>query len=152
MTPYGERIRKIRNIKNLTQTDFGKRLGITKSTVVNYELGKSKPDIDVTRNIINEFNLNPLWLLEGKEPIFLEETKLISNKDAILDDFISNFYPDISSDDIPQLKRILPQLNDEVIRLEVLQTLLVIRQEYRKYFESKEKPKMKDRNPAIGGR
>lgn len=35
----GERIKVIRNALNLTQSDFGQKLGIARNTIASYEIG-----------------------------------------------------------------------------------------------------------------
>ena len=38
-----DRIKQIRKIKNLTQQEFATKLGIKRSTISNYEMGRNTP-------------------------------------------------------------------------------------------------------------
>ena len=43
---YGERIRRFRLERGLTQTQLAERVGVKKNAVSNWEAGRSRPDID----------------------------------------------------------------------------------------------------------
>ncbi len=68
----GERIKTLRKVLGLTQEEFGKRIGRTKSAIATYEAGKREPDQTVLLLLEKEFNVNPGWLLEGKGEIFID--------------------------------------------------------------------------------
>ena len=61
-----ERIRQLRKELKLTQTEFGKRLGIKQTTVAGYETGGRVPIDAVISLICREFNVNEEWLRTGK--------------------------------------------------------------------------------------
>ncbi|MEY8412897.1 helix-turn-helix transcriptional regulator [Lachnospiraceae bacterium 62-26] len=61
-----ERIRQLRKDLNLTQTEFGNRLGIKQTTVAGYETGGRAPIDAVVSLICREFNVNEEWLRTGK--------------------------------------------------------------------------------------
>lgn len=44
-------LKTARELKNLTQSEAAKRIGVSVDTLGNYERGKSYPDIPVLRNI-----------------------------------------------------------------------------------------------------
>lgn len=72
-----ERIRQLRKELKLTQTEFGKRLGIKQTTVAGYETGGRVPIDAVISLICREFNVNEEWLRTGKggdENKFIEAT------------------------------------------------------------------------------
>jgi transcriptional regulator with XRE-family HTH domain len=71
----GSRIRQVRRHQGLTQEEFGERLGISKSSVINYESGKRTPDADLLIDLLRRFNVDAEWLMlgttgkpEGKSP------------------------------------------------------------------------------------
>lgn len=64
-----DRIKKARKINNLTMEQFGKRIGITKSSVSLLESGKNSPSEQTIKLICREFNINYLWLTQGIEPM-----------------------------------------------------------------------------------
>lgn len=71
-----ERIRELRkNHLRMTQTDFGDRLGVSRSVIKNIELNAlARPDqkLSLIKLICKEFSVNEDWLLNGTEPMFVE--------------------------------------------------------------------------------
>ncbi|UCH96062.1 MAG: helix-turn-helix transcriptional regulator [Candidatus Aminicenantes bacterium] len=66
----GERIRLIRKHYRLTQLEFGKRLGCSKSSIINYEKNARSPDTIFLVKLLKEFNVNANWLLLGTGNMF----------------------------------------------------------------------------------
>ena len=81
-----ERIRELRkNHLHLSQTDFGDRLGVSRSVIKNIELNAlARPDqkLSLIKLICKEFSVNEDWLLNGNEPMFVEPDTFS------LDDFV----------------------------------------------------------------
>jgi transcriptional regulator with XRE-family HTH domain len=67
------RLRLIREKLGLIQTEFGEKLDVSKSTIINYESGKRIPDALFLIDIIREFNIDPAWLLLGEGGMFREK-------------------------------------------------------------------------------
>ena len=53
----GERIRNIREEKNLTQEDVASETGITTSYYARIERGEEKPTMDVIKSVIDALNV-----------------------------------------------------------------------------------------------
>ena len=53
-----QRIKTIRKSNNLTQTEFGKRIGVKGNTVTNYETGLRIPSEAVILAICREFDVS----------------------------------------------------------------------------------------------
>lgn len=70
-----ERIRKLRKHLDMTQREFGERLGIKGNTIANYELGRNEPIDAVISLICREFNVNEEWLRNGTGEMFVELDK-----------------------------------------------------------------------------
>ena len=70
-----ERIRKLRKHLDMTQREFGERLGIKGNTIANYELGRNEPIDAVISLICREFNVNEEWLRTGTGEMFVEMDK-----------------------------------------------------------------------------
>ncbi len=81
-----ERIRELRkNHLHLSQTDFGNRLGVSRSVIKNIELNAlARPDqkLSLIKLICKEFSVNEDWILNGNEPMFVEPDTFS------LDDFV----------------------------------------------------------------
>lgn len=71
-----ERIRDLRkNHLHLTQTAFGKKLGVSRSVINNIELNTlARPDqkLSLIKLMCKEFNVREEWLLDGIAPIFVQ--------------------------------------------------------------------------------
>lgn len=59
----GERLIEVRKSAGLNQTEFSKRLGLSKQTISNYETGARQPGLDVILNIADIFNISTDYLL-----------------------------------------------------------------------------------------
>ena len=70
-----ERIQKVRTDANLTQSEFGNRLGISKSAVQKLEYG-GNPSEQTIRAICEKFGVNRQWLETGNESIHPYEREL----------------------------------------------------------------------------
>lgn len=77
----GERIKKVRQEKHLTQQDLAERMGIKRNTIAIYETNRSTPSIAVISLICREFNVNETWLRTGEGEMYLPE-----REELILDD------------------------------------------------------------------
>lgn len=60
-----ERLRKLRKTLDLTQREFGERLGVKGNTIAQYELGRNKPIDAVLSLICREFGVSEDWLRNG---------------------------------------------------------------------------------------
>lgn len=61
-----ERIKTVRKMNNLTQTEFGNRIGIKGNTITGYETGLRTPSSAVIRSISKEFDVSEHWLRTGE--------------------------------------------------------------------------------------
>lgn len=83
-----ERIRELRkNHLKMSQTEFGERLGVSRSVINNIEnnlLAQPNQKLPLYKLICSEFNVNEDWLLNGNEPMFIEPDEFN------LDDFVKS--------------------------------------------------------------
>ena len=93
------RIKQLRETVKLSQTEFGKKIGLARNTIANYEAGLREPNDAVIRLICREFNVDYFWLTEGIGEMFTEipetlidnialEYKLSDSYKAILQAFL----------------------------------------------------------------
>lgn len=61
-----ERIKKIRTKYQLNQEDFGKKIGIGKTSVSKLESGENNPSEQTILLICKEFGVNEIWLRTGE--------------------------------------------------------------------------------------
>lgn len=65
-----KRIKKLRRTLDLTQQEFGDRIGVKRNTIATYEGGRSAPIDSVISLICREFNVNEEWLRTGTGEMF----------------------------------------------------------------------------------
>ena len=70
-----ERIKKLRKHLDLTQREFGERIGVKGNTITQYEMGRNEPIDAVISLICREFNVREEWLRNGTGEMFIELDK-----------------------------------------------------------------------------
>lgn len=80
-----ERIRKLRRFLDLTQQEFGDRLGVKRNTIATYETGKSVPSDAAVALICREFDVNEEWLRTGEGEMFVKKTEDEEIADLVYD-------------------------------------------------------------------
>ncbi|MFR1401295.1 MAG: helix-turn-helix domain-containing protein [Faecalimonas umbilicata] len=65
-----KRLKELRHVLKISQTEFGKRIGLKQSSIAGYETGSQKPLNTVIASICKEFNVNEQWLRTGNGPMF----------------------------------------------------------------------------------
>lgn len=65
-------IKYLREYLNLTQTEFGNKLGKRYNTIQNWERGRSIPDNTTIEHIKNTFNISLDWLFYDKGNMFID--------------------------------------------------------------------------------
>ncbi|MCJ7854866.1 helix-turn-helix domain-containing protein [Lachnospiraceae bacterium NSJ-143] len=60
-----ERIRLIRKERELSQEEFAKKIGLTKTSISKIETGVNTPSEQTIMSICREFNINEEWLRNG---------------------------------------------------------------------------------------
>lgn len=78
---FGERIRKLRMQKGMTQAQLAGQLGISLRTMKNYELGTSLPRTrKIYQNIADFFNVNINYLLAEDEAFIIEAKEVYGSR------------------------------------------------------------------------
>lgn len=95
----GERLKKIREEKNLLQEDTAKFLKVTQKTISNYEKGERRPDPDTLKRLSEFYGVSSDFLL-GK-------TDLKNIDSSPLDEFISYFENLSEEDQDEAVKRLI---------------------------------------------
>ena len=70
-----ERLKELRKVLGLTQTEFGEKLGRKKITVTFWESGKSAIPTSMIYQICSTFGVSYDWLTEGKGEMFVESAE-----------------------------------------------------------------------------
>ena len=64
---FGDRLRELRNNKELTQEQLAAELKIAKRTIINYETGRSYPTKDILSRIESFFNVRTDLLMDEQD-------------------------------------------------------------------------------------
>lgn len=67
-----ERLLELRKALNLTQTQFGEKIGLTRAAIAAYERGIAKPTGSALKCMEVIFNVNMNWLETGEGEMFVE--------------------------------------------------------------------------------
>lgn len=79
-----KRLKQLRKYLDLTQAEFGEKIGVKGNTVTNYENGRRTLSEQTIKSICREFNVSYAWLVEGIEPMFSETDNTTMLIDRIL--------------------------------------------------------------------
>jgi transcriptional regulator with XRE-family HTH domain len=85
MTTFGDRLRDLRERKQLSQNELSKVFGLTASTISQYEANKRKPDSEILKGIAEYFGVSIDYLLsvnQSEQPN-TTSSSLHTNNDAV---------------------------------------------------------------------
>lgn len=88
MENVGNRIKTLREKlgndgKKMSQTEFGKRIGLSQNAIANVENGNNGASESAILNIVREFHVNETWLRTGEGEMFLPTMREGKNADFI---------------------------------------------------------------------
>lgn len=63
---FGEKLKKARSFKKLKQSELAKQLGVTNTTISNWENNISKPDLDMLSYICGVLEVKASYFLDAK--------------------------------------------------------------------------------------
>lgn len=86
-----ERVREVRKALNLSQEQFGERIGMVKSGISNIENGSRAVNERIIKLICSEFSVNEEWLRTGEGEMFTQQPN---------NDIIEAFLNKINASDI----------------------------------------------------
>lgn len=70
-----DRIKSVRKKLNLTQTEFGKKIGLSRDNVANIEGNRIEIKDITVKSICREFDVNEDWLRNGTGEMFVQKSK-----------------------------------------------------------------------------
>jgi len=91
----GEKIKKLRRSKNLTQEELGEKLNISRVAISKWETGRGYPNIDSLLLLAKIFDVSVDSLLSTEEVITIAKEEIINEKDSTCSKIIAlfNFMP-----------------------------------------------------------
>ena len=64
---WNKKLKEARRNAKITQADLADRIGVHRSTIANYELGRRKPSLTEIKEIARILHVDVNYLLEGSE-------------------------------------------------------------------------------------
>ena len=107
MVEFGQRIKELRVQRRMTQGEFARRLGVTKSSISSYENGSRFPSYDVLLNMARVFKVSTDFLLGRGDGTTLDVTGLTGEQVMVLRD-LAEAYRSVNV-----LPSLLPGLSEE---------------------------------------
>ena len=109
-----ERIKELRHELKMSQEDFGKKLGVTKSAISRIEKKVYNVTDSMIKLICREFNVNYIWLVDGTGDMFMDyESSVMDRIEQIMfgeSEFHKNLIKmavDLSVDELKVIEGIL---------------------------------------------
>ena len=90
----GDNIKKLREHLNLTQKEFGEKIGRSHQAIQKYECNETPVKQAMLILISQAYNVNPDWLLNGTGEMFLDNT---SRQQEYSDIISIPYYPEVSA-------------------------------------------------------
>ena len=76
-----DRIKKIIEQKRMNSSHFAEQIGSNRSVITHILNGRNNPSWDILKKILEKYtDINPEWLLFGKEPMFRSERSMIKSE------------------------------------------------------------------------
>ena len=91
---FGEILQKLRKTNGMSQVELGRKLGVTKQAVSNWENNNILPSIDLLIRIARFFSVSPDYLLEMDKNRYIEVTDLTDEEIAHIQQLIDDIRKD----------------------------------------------------------
>lgn len=111
-----ERLKELRKTLNLSQREFGSKLGVGDTAISRIEKGENKLSYRMALSVSSIFNVNLDWLIDGKGDMFLSLPELLFDEISErynLDDCdkkLISAYIELSVDEREGVKKIIKSL------------------------------------------
>ncbi len=88
---FGDKVKKLRVDRGLTQTAFAQRLGMRKSIISAYESQMRMPSLEMLIKIALEFSVSVDWLLGVERAKSMDVTELTDEQVILLAGLVEEF-------------------------------------------------------------
>lgn len=88
---FGENLKSLRKISNLTQQELGVKLGLSKAVISKYENGLGYPTFDMLVRIAHYFDVSTDYLLGVKKSMSVNLSGLSAEQIEIIQKLIHEF-------------------------------------------------------------
>ena len=118
---FGETLKNLRDIKDMTQQDLGKVLGVSRATIAGYETKNHQPDYEKLEVLAHYFEVSIDYLLTGEDSFHIERMKRPPINEKVLDTEVIKVYRTLSAEtkqDVLKYLKLL-QLNEKCTKKDV---------------------------------
>lgn len=98
----------------LNQTDFGRKLGVSRSVILNIELEKVPPKDIMIDHIREVFNVNEDWLINGVGDVFIDVNLNKNEKLIKVNKLFNDLSPEYQDYFLQQLEALITVKNKSV--------------------------------------
>lgn len=119
-----ERFREIRRIVGCSQQAFADMLSMPRSTIANYEIGRTVPAASTIELICREFGVSKLWLETGEGDMFEPKDRteavqkladeIVTERSKELSQFL-HAAANLKQSDLVKLERIARLLTEDIV-------------------------------------
>lgn len=104
----GERLKQLRKDKNLTQTELGNKINVTKVSISGYESGNRSPDTDTLQRLADYFEVSTDYLLGRTDiPALTPQEKDEQEFQAFINDpELGVWYKELPKSDEEELRKL----------------------------------------------
>ncbi len=102
----------MREALNLSQREFGEKLGVSRDVISNIEYGRVQPKPLFLQHLCQMYKVNEYWLSTGEGEMFDERPELDDKLDEVLSIFKS-LRPEFQDYALEQIKK-LAELQDKI--------------------------------------
>ena len=88
---FGKRLKELRVSKNMSQEEPGKRMGVTKQTISNWENEKITPALDMFEKLVKFFHTTPNRMLGYEKHVMMDVDGLTENQIAHIQMLVNDF-------------------------------------------------------------
>ena len=97
MQYFGNKLKHLRESKNITQKELAEKLGIVKSSVSAYEMDRTYPSISILREICTIFNVSADYMLGLTDDIVRQDSMLTDKQVEVVRQMIHGLEEDNAS-------------------------------------------------------
>lgn len=88
---FGDKLRSLRKSDNISQSELGKHIGLSKSIISNYENGINYPDFDNLLRIAKYFRVTTDYLLGAENERAIDISGLTESQTALIVRTVAEF-------------------------------------------------------------
>ena len=112
---FAQRLKELRNERNLTQYELANRMGYSRGLISNYEQGVRQPDHNRLREFSKFFDVSIDFLLGNEKKYISGEETILKIKDALIEMEICQPTGELSDSQINELVYLI-QINADKLK------------------------------------